>query len=162
MSITMIAAMARNRVIGADNGLPWKLPDDMAFFKRSTVGKTVLIGRKTLESFNGPLKNRTNVVLTRQRDYRPGGCEIVHSVEQALERFGEGDLMVAGGAEIYRQLLPYADTLLLTEVEAEVSGDATFPAFDETEWRLVSSEYHPADDRHAYAFRFNTYERKRS
>lgn len=154
--------MARNRVIGADNDLPWKLPDDMAFFKRNTLGKTILIGRKTLESFNGPLKNRTNVVLTRQDGYRPDGCEIVHSVEEAIARFGDGGLMVAGGAEVYRQLLPYADTLLLTEVETEVSGDAAFPVFDEAEWRLVASDYHPADERHAYAFRFNTYERKRS
>jgi len=161
MTITLIAAMASNRVIGIDNDLPWKLPDEMAFFVRSTRGKVVLMGRKTLESFSGPLKNRTNVVLTRQRDYAPEGCVIVHSVEEALERFGGEDIMVAGGAEIYALMLPYADTILLTEVDAVVEGDTRFPEFDPAEWELSSSDEHPADDRHAYAFRFNTYTRKR-
>jgi dihydrofolate reductase len=160
MSITMIAAMARNRVIGAHNDLPWNLPDDMAFFIRSTTGLTVLMGRKTLESFHGPLKNRTNVVLTRDRNYHPEGCIIVHSVEEALERFENDDLMVVGGAEIYKQMLPYADTILLTEVEAEVEGDALFPEFEGEEWTLEDSEFHPADERHAYEFRFQTYRRK--
>jgi dihydrofolate reductase len=161
MTITMIAAMAKNRVIGADNDLPWKLPDDMAFFVRSTRGKVVLMGRKTLESFNGPLKNRTNVVLTRQQDYMPAGCVIVHSVTEALERYSGEDIMVAGGAEIYELLLPYADTILLTEVEAIVEGDTRFPAFSMDEWELAASDYHPIDDKHAYAFRFNTYVRRK-
>ncbi len=161
MTITLIAAMAKNRVIGIDNDLPWKLPDDMAFFVRSTKGKVVLMGRKTLESFNGPLKNRTNVVLTRQRDYAPEGCVIVHSVEEALERYSGEDVMVAGGAEIYELLLPYADTILLTEVEATVEGDTRFPAFSLDEWELAASVEHPADDRHAFAFHFNTYMRRR-
>lgn len=160
MTITLIAAMAQNRVIGTDNDLPWKLPDDMAFFVRSTKGKVVLMGRKTLESFNGPLKNRTNVVLTRQQDYAPEGCVIVHSVEEALERYRGEDIMVAGGAEIYALLLPYADTLLLTEIEATVEGDTRFPAFSMDDWKLAASDYHPSDDRHAYAFRFNTYVRR--
>ena len=165
MGITIIAAMARNRVIGADNRLPWRLPDDMAFFVRSTRGKTVLMGRLTFESLpGGALKNRTNVVLTRNPSYRPEGCEVVHSIAEALERFGSGDeeLMVAGGAEIYKQLLPLADTMLLTEVEAEPDGDAFFPAWDEREWEKTDSVYHPADERHAYPFRFNTYRRKPS
>jgi dihydrofolate reductase len=161
MTITLIAAMARNRVIGIDNDLPWKLPDDMAFFVRSTKGKVVLMGRKTLESFNGPLKNRTNVVLTRQLDYAPEGCVIVHSVEEALERYRGEDIMVAGGAEIYALLLPFADTILLTEVEATIEGDTRFPAFSMDEWELAESDYHTTDDRHAYAFRFNTYVRRK-
>jgi dihydrofolate reductase len=161
MTITLIAAMAKNRVIGIDNDLPWKLPDDMAFFVRSTKGKVVLMGRKTLESFNGPLKNRTNVVLTRQQDYAPEGCVIVHSVEEALERFNGEDIMVAGGAEIYALLLPFADTILLTEVEATIEGDTRFPAFSMDGWELTASDYHSADDRHAYAFRFNTYVRRK-
>jgi dihydrofolate reductase len=161
MSITLIAAMAQNRTIGLDNDLPWKLPDEMAHFVRSTKGKVVLMGRKTLESFHGPLKNRTNVVLTRSHDYRPDGCEIVHSVEEALERYGDDELMVIGGAQIYEQLLPYADTILLTEVQAEVDGDTVFPVFHLNEWQLEDSVYHPVDERHAYAFRLQTYRRKR-
>ncbi|PZD93685.1 dihydrofolate reductase [Paenibacillus sambharensis] len=160
MTITMIAAMARNRVIGADNDLPWKLPDDMAFFKRTTLNTTVLMGRKTLESFHGPLKNRTNVVLTRNKDFHMEGCQVVHSVDEALHKYGSHDLMVIGGAEIYQQLLPHADTILLTEVDAEVEGDARFPDFPAEEWALTESAYHPADDRHAYSFHFNTYTRR--
>jgi len=161
MTITLIAAMARNRVIGRDNGLPWRLPDDMKFFMRSTVGRTVLMGRRTFESLpGGPLKNRRNVVLTRRTDYRPEGCEVVHSVGETLARYGDGELMVAGGAEVYRLFLPYADRMLLTEVEAEVEGDAFFPEWDPAEWTLVSSERHPADERHAWPFAFNTYVRR--
>ncbi|OUM97014.1 MAG: dihydrofolate reductase [Thermobacillus sp. ZCTH02-B1] len=163
MTITLIAAMARNRVIGRNNGLPWRLPDDMKFFMRSTVGRTVLMGRRTFESLpGGPLKNRRNVVLTRRTDYRPDGCEVVHSVEEALERYGGDELMVAGGAEVYRLFLPHADRMLLTEVEAEVEGDAYFPKWDPEEWMLVASERHPADERHAWPFAFNTYVRRRN
>lgn len=161
MSITLIAAMARNRVIGRDNGLPWRLPDDMKFFMRSTLGRTVLMGRKTFESLpGGPLKNRRNVVLTRRADYRPDGCEVVHSVEEALSRYGGEQLMVAGGAEVYALFMPHAERMLLTEVEADVEGDAFFPEWDPAEWTLVESLEHPADDRHAWPFRFNTYARK--
>ena len=158
MSITLIAAMARNRAIGRDNRLPWRLPDDMKFFMRSTLGRTVLMGRRTFESLpGGPLKNRRNVVLTRQSGYRPDGCEVVHSVEEALSRYGDGELMVAGGAEVYGLFLPHADRMLLTEIDAEVEGDAFFPEWDPGEWTLVASEHHPADERHAYPFSFNTY-----
>jgi dihydrofolate reductase len=160
MSITLIAAMAKNRVIGRDNGLPWRLPDDLKFFMRSTLGRTVLMGRRTFESLpGGPLKNRLNVVLTRRTDYRPDGCEVVHSVEEALARYGGGELMVAGGAEVYALFLPHADRMLLTEVDAAVEGDAFFPAWNPAEWTLVESLEHPADEKHAYAFRFNTYVR---
>lgn len=158
MTITLIAAMARNRVIGRDNGLPWRLPDDLKFFMRSTLGRTVLMGRRTFESLpGGPLKNRLNVVLTRRTDYRPDGCEVVHSVEEALKRYGGGELMVAGGAEVYALFLPHADRMLLTEIDAVVEGDAFFPEWDPREWTLVASEHHPADERHAHPFTFNTY-----
>ena len=160
MTITLIAAMARGRVIGRDNGLPWRLPDDMKFFMRSTLGRTVLMGRRTFESLpGGPLKNRRNVVLTRRTDYRPAGCEVVHSLEEALTRYGDGELMVAGGAEVYELFLPHADRMLLTEVDAEVEGDAFFPEWDPAEWTLVESVPHPADERHAWPFAFNTYAR---
>jgi len=162
MSITLIAAMAKNRVIGRDNGLPWRLPDDMKFFMRSTLGRTVLMGRRTFESLpGGPLKNRLNVILTRRTDWRPPeGCEVVHSVEEALSRYGDGELMVAGGAEVYAMFLPFAGRMLLTEIDAEVEGDAFFPEWDPAEWELVDRVHHPPDERHAHPFSFNTYVRR--
>lgn len=162
MGITLIAAMAKNRVIGKDNRMLWRLPDELKHFVRLTTGKTVLMGRLTYESLpGGALRNRKNVVLTRRPDYQAEGCETVGSIEEALTRYartGE-ELMIAGGADIYKQLLPCADTMLLTVVEAELEGDAYFPEWPEGEWTLAASEYHPADERHAYPFDIRTYRR---
>lgn len=161
MTITMIAAMAEDRVIGVDNGMPWHLPAEMAHFRRSTTGKTIVMGRKTFESFGGPLKNRRNVVLTRSADYRPDGAETMHTVEEALAELGsEEELMIIGGAQVYAQFLPFADKLLLTEVHAAVEGDARFPAFDAAEWEAVSREFHAKDEKNAYDFTIITYIRK--
>ncbi|GGF90038.1 dihydrofolate reductase [Paenibacillus abyssi] len=162
MSITMIAAMAKNRTIGTDNELPWRLPEDMAYFRRVTTGTTVIMGRKTLESFGKPLKNRRNVVLTRNPDYRPEGCEIVHSIDQALGQFASADVMVIGGEEIYRQFLPYADKILLTEIDAEFEGDAQFPEFSAEEWQLAESVKGIRDEKNPYDYYFQTYVKKRS
>ncbi|MFC4809538.1 type 3 dihydrofolate reductase [Paenibacillus sp. GCM10023250] len=163
MTITMIAAMAHDRVIGANNALPWHLPAEMSHFRRSTTGKTVVMGRKTFESFGGPLKNRRNVVLTRSVTYRPEGAETVHSVEEALARYaGEDELMVIGGAEIYAQFLPHADMMLLTEVDSAVEGDTRFPEFDASEWQAASREFHAKDERNAYDFTIVTYVRTKS
>lgn len=161
MPITLIAAMARNRAIGQDNKLLWRLPSEMAHFRRSTTGKTVLMGRKTFESLGRPLPNRLNVILTRDRSFAPEGCESVHSVDEALRKYSseEEELMVIGGAEIYSQFLPYADKLLLTEVEAEIAGDAFFPEVPESEWSIVGSEPHIADEKHGYNFCIRTYRR---
>jgi len=147
MSITLIAAMASNRAIGQDNKLLWRLPSEMAHFRRSTTGKTVLMGRKTFESLGRPLPNRLNVILTRDRDFSSEGCEIVHSVDEALQQYSndEAELMVIGGAEIYRQFLPYAEKLLLTEVDARIDGDAFFPEVPEAEWSIADSEPYWAD-----------------
>ncbi|WP_308634305.1 dihydrofolate reductase [Paenibacillus silvisoli] len=162
--ITMIAAMARNRVIGIDNGMPWHLPAEMAHFRRSTLGKTVVMGRKTFESLGQPLKNRRNVILTRSLDYKPEGCEVVHSVEDAMAKFaspGE-ELIIMGGAEIYKQFLPHADKLLLTEVDAEVAGDAYFPAFGMDAWTVEGREPFTKDEKNAYDFEIVTYVRTKS
>lgn len=162
MTITLIAAMDRNYAIGADNKLLWHLPADMAFFKAMTTGKTVLMGRKTYESLGRPLPNRRNVVLTRQKGLQLEGCEVVHEVSEALERFQEEELMVIGGAEIYALALPYADKLLLTEVEADIErSDAFFPKFDKREWRLAESVFREKDERNPYNCRFQTYLRVR-
>lgn len=158
MTITLIAAMDRNNAIGADNKLLWHLPADMAFFKKMTTGKTVLMGRKTYESLGRPLPNRRNIVLTRQHGLEIEGCEVVHDMKEVLERFRGEELMVIGGAEIYELALPYADQLLLTEVEANMEGsDAFFPKFDKSEWRLSESVFREKDEKNLYDFRFQTY-----
>ncbi|GLX68096.1 dihydrofolate reductase [Paenibacillus glycanilyticus] len=164
MSITMIAAMDRNRTIGIGNKLPWRLPAEMAYFTRHTVGKTVVMGRKTFESLPKPLKDRTNVVISRQTDYVKDGCEVVHSVQEAINQYGNnGELMVIGGADIYAQFLPFADKLLLTEVDTNIEGgDAFFPSFNDNEWERVDAERVESDDRNAYAFTFQTFKRRKA
>ncbi|WP_337101384.1 dihydrofolate reductase [Paenibacillus sp. YIM B09110] len=161
MSITLIAAMDRKRAIGIENRMPWRLKAEMAYFTANTTGKTVLMGRKTFDSIGKPLMNRKNVILTRQADYMQEGCEIVHSIEEALEKFRGDELMVMGGADIYEQFLPFADKLLLTDVEADIEGaDAYFPSFDETEWQLTKGEHKQKDEHNTYNFTFCTYLRK--
>ncbi|MBN2983883.1 dihydrofolate reductase [Cohnella algarum] len=159
MSVTLIAAVARNGVIGADNGLPWRLPADMAFFTAQTMGKPVLMGSRTFRSLKRPLKGRTNVVLSRSMAETPEGCVLVRSIEEALKRYAGEPLMVIGGEEVYRQTLDRADRLLLTEVEAEVDGDAFFPEFDKSAWRLVSRTPVAADEKNAWPFAFCEYVR---
>ncbi|WP_435171562.1 dihydrofolate reductase [Paenibacillus glycanilyticus] len=163
MSITMIAAMDRGRTIGIGNRLPWRLPAEMAYFTRHTTGKTVVMGRKTFESLPKPLKDRTNVVITRQQDYAKEGCEVVHSVQEAIDRYGDGELMVIGGADIYAQFLPFADKILLTEVETDIEGgDAFFPALTEDEWERVDAEKVESDERNAFSFTFQTFARRKA
>ncbi|MFF2479491.1 dihydrofolate reductase [Paenibacillus sp. NPDC058071] len=162
MSITMIAAMDRNRTIGFGNKLPWRLPAEMAYFKQMTTGKTVLMGRKTFESLRSkPLPNRRNVVLTREIGAVFEGCETVHSVEEAAQRFGgEGELMIIGGAEVYALFLPHADKLLLTEVDVKVAeGDAYFPSLPEGEWVLTGATEVSKDEANAFNFTFQTFTR---
>ena len=161
MSVYVIAAMSENRVIGRGGGLPWHLPDDMKHFQQLTTGHTVIMGRKTFESMDGPLPDRRNIVITRQSDYAPSGAEVAHSLDEALRLAGDGDCFVSGGEEIYQLALPVADRLYLTVVHAEVDGDVRFPQFDTESWRMASESHRPADDRHAHAFTFQLYERAR-
>ncbi|MBB6638376.1 dihydrofolate reductase [Cohnella thailandensis] len=161
MTITLIAAVAQNGVIGIDNALPWRLPADMKFFKSETVGKPVLMGRKTFESLGKPLKDRTNIILSRTLGQAPEGCVLVRSAEEAVEKFGHDELMVIGGAEIYRQLIGRADRLVLTEVGASFEGDAYFPEFDRSEWVLVSRTEGIRDEKNVHPHAFCVYERKR-
>ncbi|HEX4895935.1 MAG TPA: dihydrofolate reductase [Solimonas sp.] len=161
-TLSLIAAMDRNRLIGREGQLPWRLPNDLKFFKRNTVGKTVLMGRKTWDSLGRALPDRENWVLTRDPGFSAPGARVFHDLDTALAahaRGGGGELMVIGGAELYRQLLPRATRLYLTEVDAAVAGDAWFPDFDRAAWRLVSEEAHPADERHAWPYRFCILER---
>ena len=141
MKVALVVAMARNGVIGRDNQLPWHLPEDLKYFKSVTMGKPIVMGRKTCDSIGRPLPGRTNIVITRSTEWQCEGVEVAHSLEQALElaaRVAECDgvdeLIVMGGGEIYRQSLPRADRLYITEVDAEVEGDARFPELIESQW----------------------------
>ncbi|MFQ5421044.1 MAG: type 3 dihydrofolate reductase [Anaerolineae bacterium] len=161
---SIIVAMNRNRVIGRDGRLPWRLPDDMAWFKRQTMGKPVLMGRKTYESIPAkfrPLPGRHNIVLTRQPDYRADGVTVVHTVAAALAAAGAVDeVIIGGGAELYRLFLPQTDKIYLTLVDAEVDGDTFFPELDEQAWQETFDEYHPADGRHPFPFTWRILERR--
>jgi dihydrofolate reductase len=158
-----VVAMAANGVIGRDGGLPWRLPDDLKRFKAITMGKPLLMGRRTFESLGRPLPGRANIVLTRDRGWSAPGCRVVHSLDEAVAAAGgAAELMVIGGAEIYSLAWPRLDGLELTEVHAEVDGDTRLDGFDPAEWREVARELHPADERHALAFSFVTLERRRA
>ena len=157
--ITLIAALAENKVLGKDNTIIWHLPDDFKHFKTLTSHHFIIMGRKTFESFPKPLPNRTHVIITRQQDYvAPEGCIVVHSLAEAFKQTeNEAEVFVIGGGEIYQQALQYADKLELTQVHASFEGDAFFPEFSTSDWQLVNESYHPQDERHAYAFTFQTY-----
>lgn len=161
--LSLIAALDRNRGIGQGNALPWHLPDDLKHFKALTVGKPVLMGRKTAESLGRALPGRTNLVLTRRGEVPFEGMRAVASLDEALAVAGDeaaAELCVIGGGEIYRLLIGQADTLYLTWVEAEVPADTHFPEVDPAVWQEAGSELHAADARHPYAFRFVRYTRR--
>ncbi|MFC7751290.1 dihydrofolate reductase [Paenibacillus thermoaerophilus] len=160
--LSAIAAMGRGRVVGLHNRMPWKLPAEMKYFRETTTGHTVIMGRRTLESMNGALKNRRNVVLTRNRSYTAENCIVVHSTEEALAAAaGEDEAFVIGGPEIYALFLPMLDKLYLTHIDHEFEGDAWFPEFDEKEWRVVSRKPGVTDERNPYRYEFVVYERVR-
>jgi dihydrofolate reductase len=159
---SIVVAMARNRVIGRDNALPWKLPEEMAYFKRVTMGHPVIMGRRTWESIGKPLAGRHNIVVTRNRDYQAPGCTVVDSLDAAWKAAGDADeACVIGGTSLFEEALAVADTLHLTEVEAEIEGDTWFPDFDRADWVQHEVMRHPADARHAYPFRILRLERRR-
>lgn len=159
--ISLIAAMSENGTIGRDNSLPWRLPDDLKRFKALTMGKLILMGRKTYQSIGRPLPGRTNLVLTRDWEWRTEGVTVVRSLGQALSYARDAEELVAvGGAEVYRLLMPFARRIYLTLVHAEIPGDTFFPDFDPTQWADVECHRYPADERNAYAFTFVTLERK--
>ncbi|MBI1936099.1 dihydrofolate reductase [Candidatus Woesearchaeota archaeon] len=150
MTISLIAAMDRNRVIGNENKLLWKIPNDMKRFRQLTAGKTVIMGRKTFESIGRPLPNRTNIIITRDKNYKADGCIVVYSVGEALKKSDSEEIMVIGGAQIYVQLLPTANKMYLTFIDAEFEGDAYFPEFDKKEWKETFREEH--EEEYKYVF----------
>ena len=164
MLISIIAAVADNGIIGRDGDLPWRLPADMRFFKRTTMGHHLVMGRKTWDSIGRPLRGRSMVVMTRDRQAAIPDVAVVHDLDAALEearRAGDTEVFIAGGAEVYAQALPRADRLLLTRVAAQVDGDVHFPSYTPEDWVEVAREEHAADDRHALAFAICTLERRK-
>lgn len=160
MIVSLVVAMARNRVIGRDNALPWHLPEDLKHFKRTTLGKPILMGRRTFESIGKPLPGRTNLVLTRRAHWDCPGAVPVHSFDEAVARVaGEPELAVIGGAEIFGLLLPFATRIHLTRVEADIAGDTVFPPLEPAEWIEGDSRKVAADERNQYAMTFVTLER---
>ena len=159
-NLTLVAAMARNRVIGRDGDMPWRLPADLAHFKRVTLGHPVIMGRKTFESIGRPLPGRLNIVISRGQPELPETVVLADGLESALAACqGSDEVMVIGGGEIYRQALPLARRLVTTLIDADIEGDTVFPAFDGPAWRLVASRSRPADERNAYAMVFADFER---
>jgi dihydrofolate reductase len=151
---SIVVAVARNGVIGRDNRLPWKLPKDLAYFKRVTMGHPVVMGRRTWESIGRALPGRLNIVVTRNPSLDAPGATVVPSLADAWKAAGNADeVSIIGGTSIFRETLPIADRIHLTEVEADVEGDTFFPDFDRGEWVEQEVERHPADERHEYPFR---------
>jgi dihydrofolate reductase len=161
--VSGIVAMAENGVIGRKNRLPWHLPDDLQNFKRLTMGHSLVMGRKTFESIGRALPGRRSIVVTRQAGYKvPVGVVVAGSVEEALELAEGSEVFVVGGSAIYREALPRITRLYVTLVETHVEGDAFFPELEPGEWRVVSEQAHPSDERHEFAFRFRVLERSGS
>ena len=166
MEVGVIVAVADNGVIGKNNGLPWRIPQDLQYFKRTTLGKPVIMGRKTFDSIGRPLPGRANIVITRNPDYSAEGARVVSSLDEALALAsdialidGVDEAMVIGGAEIYHQAIPLADRVYYTEVHAEVDGDAVLSGIDWAQWREVSRERHAAEEPNPFDYSFVVYER---
>ncbi|WHY32774.1 dihydrofolate reductase [Cytobacillus firmus] len=160
--ISLMWAMDENRVIGRDNKLPWHLPEDLKFFKRTTMGHPIAMGRKTWDSIGRPLPGRENIVITRNNSFSCDGCTVVHTVEELLNYSGdrEDEIFVIGGAEIFKAILPAADRLYLTMIYDEFEGDTYFPELDMSEWDLLSREKGTRDEKNPYDFEFLIYKRK--
>lgn len=163
MTISIIVAASENNVIGIENRLPWNLPADLQFFKNTTWGFPIIMGRKTFESMGRPLKGRQNIVITRQQGYHHAGITVVPSIEAAIKAAEEQDvneIFITGGTEIFLQAFPLVNRIYLTRVHANIEGDAFFPAISPADWTLAHSEPHAADEKHAYAYTFERWERK--
>jgi dihydrofolate reductase len=159
MPVSIIAAVARNNVIGRGGKLPWRLPEDLAFFKRVTMGHPVIMGRRTMESIGNPLQGRKNIVLSRDPGFNPEGWIVARTAGQALEISGGGEVFVIGGASVYALFFPMAARLYITHVDDDFQGDAFFPPLDGREWRVVRSEPGIVDAKNPVPHRFVVYER---
>jgi len=164
VKIAHIVATTENNVIGLDNQMPWHLPADLKHFKMITLGKPVLMGRKTFESIGRPLPDRMNIIITRNTEYQAEGCEVVHSVPQALmlaaKQENVHEIMMIGGANLYAQTLSFADRVYLTRIHTELEGDAFYPLLKVDEWKCVSSKKYKATKKNPHAYSFIQYDRK--
>jgi dihydrofolate reductase len=162
INLSVMVAMAQNRVIGHQGKIPWHLPNELQLFKRTTLGHPILMGRKTWESIGRPLPGRTSILITRQAHYVAPGALVTHSLEEALNKTDpQFERFVIGGGELYREALPLADRLYLTTVNAEPEGDTFLPSWPLEAWKKIKEECFSPDERHPYAYRFEVYERKR-
>lgn len=163
MSLSLIVAVSSNNVIGKDNDLIWRLPNDLKYFKRITSGHCIIMGRKNYESIGRPLPKRTNIILTRNLDYKQEGCEVVHSIDEAIklaEKVADIEPFIIGGGEIYNMALPKVDKVYLTEVHQAFDGDTFWKPLDEKEWVLESSEEQELDEKNTIEHTFKVFKRK--
>ena len=161
--LSLLLAAAENNVIGKDNKLPWHIPNDLKYFKNLTWGMPVVMGRKTYESFGKPLRGRTNIIITRNKDWREEGIETVNSIEDAIALAKESavkEIFIIGGGEIFETIIIKANRIYLTRIHHAFDGDAFFPQINESEWQLVKERNCPADEKNAYAHSFQVWERK--
>ena len=160
MLISLIVAYSKNRTIGKNNQLPWHLPADLKRFKQITLGKPIVMGRKTFESIGRPLPDRRNIVISRG-DKKFEGCELFSSLEAALLALkNETEIMIIGGATLFAQALPFAQKIYATEIDADIEGDTFFPEIDKDAWEIISEEVHLPDEKNQYLFKFRTIQRK--
>jgi dihydrofolate reductase len=157
--ISLLWAMDKNRGIGLNNELPWRLPEDLKYFKRVTMGKPIAMGRKTYDSIGRPLPGRENIVITRRQGLTIEGCTVIHDVKELVKR-EEDELFVIGGAEIFKEILPYADRLYITEIYEEFEADTFFPEIDMSDWELIESNPGIKDEKNPYDYVFFVYQRK--
>jgi len=159
--LSLIVAHGKDNVIGYQKDMPWHLPKDLAFFKKTTMGKPIMMGRNTFESIGRPLPGRENIVLTRNKEYKQDGVTVVHSIEDVLHyRAKDEELMIIGGATLYEQALPFVDKMYITYIDESFEGDTFFPEINEDEWKLVSEEKGIKDHQNPYDYYFRTYVRK--
>ena len=167
MIVSLVVAMTKNRVIGRDNQIPWKLVDDLKFFKRITMGKPIIMGRNTYESIGKPLPGRPNIIITRNPEYEVDGAHVVLSIEEAFELAAQltspnedAEIAVIGGAQIFEKILPVADRIYLTQLNTEIDGDVFFPEFSRGDWQEIARENWPATEANPYTWSITVLERR--
>lgn len=160
--ISLLYAMDKNRLIGRNNQLPWHLPQDLAYFKRVTMDHKIVMGRKTFDSIGKPLPGRENIIITRDKNYLCDGCKVLHSIDELLELSSshkDEEIFVIGGAEIFKEILPFSDRLYITYIHHEFEGDTFFPPTNESEWKMISKEPGIKNEKNPYDYEFVVYEK---
>lgn len=160
MILSLVVAVSKNNVIGVDNGLLWQMPADLKHFKAVTTGHSIIMGRRTYESIGRPLPGRRNIIVTRQEDFKADGCELAHSLQDAVDLCSkEQEAFIVGGGEVYKQAIHAADKIYLTRIYNTFKGDTVFPKINFSEWRLTKYLKHHSDEKNPYDYSFSEYER---